>query len=54
MTPTDLVTTRKRLGLTQAELATALSIDLRTVQRWEGGERSIPPYLALALKALAD
>jgi transcriptional regulator with XRE-family HTH domain len=38
MTASDLSTARAHLGLTQAEVARALGVDLRTYRRWESGE----------------
>lgn len=46
MTPAQLHAARKRLGLSQSELAEALGVDYRTVGRWERGEREIPTLLA--------
>lgn len=43
---------RAKLGLTQQQLADALSVDRNTVARWERDERAIPPFLPLALETL--
>ena len=43
---------RAKLGLTQQQLAAALSVDRNTVARWERHERMIPAFLALALETL--
>jgi DNA-binding XRE family transcriptional regulator len=52
MTPTDLIAARKALGLSQAALARTLGVSLNTTNRWEKGERAIPPYLWLAIEGL--
>jgi transcriptional regulator with XRE-family HTH domain len=40
--------------MTQAELAERLDVSLRTVQHWHGGTRGVPPFLPLALRAVAE
>lgn len=42
MHPSELVSRRHKLGLTQAELAKHLEVAKDTVARWERGERTIP------------
>jgi transcriptional regulator with XRE-family HTH domain len=42
MTPAELRAKRLSLGLTQTQLARAMKVELRTVQRWEHGETEIP------------
>jgi len=37
-----IATARKRLGLTQAQLADECGVTWRTVQRWEAGEHPVP------------
>lgn len=56
MTPTELRTTRKQLGLSQAGLASLLDVDVMTISRWERGVQPIgnPTILRLALERLAD
>ena len=47
-------TIRKKLGMSQAQLANALSVNTNTVSRWERGDL-IPPKLAeLAAKYLLE
>ena len=50
MTPDQLRTFRKSLGLSQAEFARAVGVSSdRTVRKWEDGERDIPgPVEALS------
>jgi len=48
----ELKVRREALSMTQEQLATALSVHVMTVSRWERGERSIPPHLSLALDSL--
>lgn len=43
---------RDKNGLTQAKLADVLQISKRTVEEWESGRNTPPPYLRLALFAL--
>jgi transcriptional regulator with XRE-family HTH domain len=46
MTPNELRTIRKMLGLTQAELAAALGLGRMAVVRLEAGKWPIQPYVA--------
>jgi transcriptional regulator with XRE-family HTH domain len=52
MTPEDLKTWRKKNGYTQPLLSQALGVHPVSISRWEIGVREIPPFLALALRAL--
>ena len=52
MTPAEYRSIRKALGLTHAALAATLSVNLSTTQRWEAGEREIPPAVAKLLRLL--
>lgn len=45
---------RKRMGLTQPELAGLLGVSITTVVNWERGYHPAPSYLWLALAALED
>lgn len=36
---------RKNTGLTQAKFAAALNIPVRTLEKWETGERACPAYV---------
>ena len=49
---TPLRAWRKRVGLSQLDLAARLGIDKSTVNRWEAGTRSPPPFVWLALAAV--
>jgi DNA-binding transcriptional regulator YiaG len=49
MTPEELRAIRAAIEISQREMAELLGVDLRTYQRWEGGERGIPgPVVLLA------
>jgi repressor LexA len=52
MSGDELKRRREQLGMTQEQLAQALGVAPNTVARWERGERSIPPHLALALETI--
>jgi transcriptional regulator with XRE-family HTH domain len=52
MTAIDMITWREQRGWSQTALARALGVHLSTIFRWETGRSAIPPFLALALKAL--
>jgi DNA-binding transcriptional regulator YiaG len=52
MTPTDLRTARKELGLTQAGLAAKLGVTSTAVAYWERGERPMPEWMALVLRGI--
>jgi DNA-binding transcriptional regulator YiaG len=54
MKPEEFKRIRKRMRLTQAELARALGVSRAAVSRWESGERSIDSVLVLALEHLAE
>ena len=45
---------RKRMGLTQAELACELKVSRAAVSRWESGKRGISSVLALLMKLLVQ
>lgn len=40
-----LKTARKKTGLTQQGMADRMLIPKRTIQDWEGGQRTPPPYV---------
>ena len=52
MTPAALTAARVALGLTQGQLAAALGVGRKTVNRWECGTCRIPPMVGLALETL--
>jgi transcriptional regulator with XRE-family HTH domain len=51
--PAELKAFRARHGLSQAALAERLGMSRRGVEGWEGGVRTPPSYLSLALAHLA-
>lgn len=53
MTPAELTEARKRLGLTQAELATITGYSRTQITRIEAGQTGgVAPSLALAMRAM--
>jgi DNA-binding transcriptional regulator YiaG len=53
MTPATFKAIRQRAGLTQSSLAALLRIgDLRTIRRWEVGEREISGPVTLLMEML--
>lgn len=53
MTPSQFKSIRQRAGLTQSDLAAVLRIsDLRTIRKWEAGERSISGPVSLLMEML--
>ncbi len=45
---------RRRLGLTQAQLAEALGVTTRAVGKWEAGDAPIAPSIELAIRYLLE
>jgi transcriptional regulator with XRE-family HTH domain len=43
---------RERKGYTQAEVARLLKVTVRTVSRWENGDRKVPHIAIMALGSL--
>ncbi len=54
MTRKQLRAARAKLGLTQAQLGARLNVDMRTIRKWEAGDRKIPGAVVLAMKYLAE
>jgi transcriptional regulator with XRE-family HTH domain len=54
MTGKELQEWRRKLGLSQEALASALGVIRVSVSRWETGTRAIPSFLPLALEALEN
>ena len=52
MDSSNLKRRRDELGLTQAQLARELDVDVITISRWERGVHPIPRYIELALEAI--
>jgi len=49
-----LVAMRSRLQWTQRELADALHINVRTLQRWENGTRNCPDIVIMLVERIVD
>ena len=54
MTKDEFKRLRQSAGHTQASLAQAMGVHLRTVWRWELGETIIPKVVELALRYVAE
>ena len=54
MSKDEFKKSRQSVGHTQASLAKAMGIHLRTVWRWELGETTIPKVDELALRYIAE
>ncbi len=55
MTAADLRAIREALDVSQAAMAELLGVDIRSYQRWEAGERSIPgPAVLLAQRLKSE
>lgn len=53
MTPSEFKAIRQRASLTQTGLAAALRIsDIRTIRKWEAGERAISGPVSLLMEML--
>jgi len=52
MTAEHFASERSRLGLSQSELAARLGVHVRTIGKWERGERGIPEPVARLLATL--
>ncbi len=50
----ELKAWRRKRYLSQAALADLLGVSLNTVNRWETGASTVPPFLHLALERLDD
>jgi transcriptional regulator with XRE-family HTH domain len=53
MDGTELRAQRKRLGWTQTEMADALGLSLRTLQRYESADE-VPRHIALAVRYIVE
>jgi transcriptional regulator with XRE-family HTH domain len=53
MTGTDVKAWREARGLSQAQLSERLPVALKTLQGWEQGRGTPPPYIVRALNDLA-
>ncbi len=50
----DIRAERKRLGMTQQDLADLLEVALSTVWRWENTNAAVPKAVQLALQSLTS
>lgn len=50
----DFKASREALGMTQADLASAIKSDVRTVGRWERGERKVPGPVSVLMELLVS
>lgn len=46
----DIKKLRIRTGMTQKEFAKYFNIPKRTIENWEGGQRTPPPYVVELIK----
>jgi transcriptional regulator with XRE-family HTH domain len=53
MPPQDFLRWRHAHGYSQTQLARRLGVHYRTIGKWERGESHIPPFMSLALWAIA-
>lgn len=53
MTPSRFTTARVAMGMNQGQLASALGITVRQVNRYENGQSAIPYPVVIALDHLA-
>lgn len=54
MEPATFIAARRKLGLTQEQLAELLDVSTRQVQRWESGASKISGPVNYAIKAMLD
>ena len=54
MTAAEFGSIRERAGISIPQLAEMLRSDVRTVRRWEAGERGIPGPVSLLMEMVAD
>ncbi|MEW6417627.1 MAG: helix-turn-helix transcriptional regulator [Nitrospirota bacterium] len=52
MNPKELISWRKKYGLTQDDLAHRLGVTKPCISQWESGKRTIPAFLHITLKCL--
>jgi DNA-binding transcriptional regulator YiaG len=52
MTADQIKQWRKKVNVSQTQLATLLKVDVATVSRWERGIQTAPAFLALALQTI--
>ena len=54
LTPDEFLQARRTLGLYQAALARALGVIVRTIGRWEHGDRRVPGPAVLLLRRILE
>jgi DNA-binding transcriptional regulator YiaG len=50
----DLKKSRETLGLTQTELSREFGVTLRTIQRWESLNETLPKYISKVIEQLKE
>ena len=54
MTRDEVKAIRKKLGLTQEQMAVAMGVRLRTISRWETGVHAVPSTAARLMRLMAS
>lgn len=54
LTNQDMKAIRKKLGLTQSEFSAFVNVSVKTIERWESGEKNITGPIVLLVKILNE